>query len=155
MDLAKYARQNRYRVRNLHDGEPVPPARRRKSNGRRVAYVSATDRLDVIVGYDGYLVDEGEPCRLGVYMTFKSARGVKRTQARLEAMGGTVKQVGDIEIAGTVPVERIEDALKLIRVSKLPPGASAKRMKAVRAAMNPCTRPAREPESLETIETAR
>ena len=35
-------------------------------------------------------------------------------------MGGTVDQVGDVEIAGTVPVNRIEEPLKLIRVSKVP-----------------------------------
>ena len=37
-------------------------------------------------------------------------------------MGGLVKQLGDFEIAGTVPVEKIEDVLKLIRASKLRPG---------------------------------
>jgi hypothetical protein len=71
------------------------------------------------VGYDGYVCDEGNS-RLGIYLCYKSARGVKRAQARIQAMGGTVDQVGDIEITGTVPTSRIEEALRLIRVSKVP-----------------------------------
>lgn len=120
IDLVEYARQHRNRLRNLHDGDPVPPARRQKSSESRVAYIGAFDRWDTIVGYDGYVVDEGEPGRLGICLSYRSARGVKKAEARIRAMGGTVKQIGDIEIAGAVPVERIEEALRLIRVSKVP-----------------------------------
>lgn len=87
-----------------------------------MGYVGTVDRWDAIVGYDGFLVDDGEVGRLGIYLCYKSARGVNKAEARIRAMGGVVNQLGDFEIAGSVPVERIEDALKLIRVSKLKPG---------------------------------
>ena len=123
-DLISYAHKQRHRLRNLHDGGPVPPARYRKPKGElpavRTGFVGQDDRLDAIVGYDGYIADEGEPRRLGLCLFYRSARGVKRAHARIQAMGGTVSQVGDAEIAGTVPASRIEDALKLIRVSKVP-----------------------------------
>ena len=115
-----YARKHRYRLRNIHDGGRVPPARRQRADDGRVGYIGASDRCDAIVGYDGYLADDGEDSRLGIYLCYKSARGVNKAQARIKAMGGTVDQVGDVEIAGTISVDRIEDALKLIRVSKVP-----------------------------------
>lgn len=57
-DLVTYARRHRYRMRNLHDGGPVPPARRMKSQGEttptaQVGYVGKDDRSDPIVGYGG------------------------------------------------------------------------------------------------------
>ena len=121
-DLAVFACEHRYRLRNLHDGSPVPPARRQRADDGRVGYIGASDRCDAIVGYDGYLADDGEDSRLGIYLCYKSARGVKKARARIKAVGGTVDQVGDVEITGTVSVDRIEDVLKLIRVSKLRPG---------------------------------
>lgn len=124
LDLTAYAREHRYRLRNLHDGGPVPPARYRRSKGEMPAgqagYIGQDDRQDAIVGCDGYIVDEGEPGQLGIYLQYRSGRGVRRAHARIQAMGGTVSQVGDTEIAGTVPVNRVEDALKLIRVSRVP-----------------------------------
>ncbi len=67
--LVEYARQHRYRLRNLHDGEPVPPAPKQKSDDNGVGHVGASDRWDAIVGYDGYVADEGEPGRLGILET--------------------------------------------------------------------------------------
>ncbi len=120
-DLTAYAQEHRYRVRNLHDGHPVPPARRRKGHDASTGYVGTDDRWDAIAGYDGYVTDEGAG-QLGVCLFYRSARGVGRAEQRIRAMGGTVTQVGDTEIAGNIPVERIENALKLIRVSKIKPG---------------------------------
>lgn len=126
-NLVEYARKHRFRVRNLHDGGPVPPARYRKPKGElpagRTGFVGQDDRHDAIVGYDGYIADEGEPGQLGICLFYRSARGVKRVHARIQAMGGLVTQVGDVEIAGSVPVESIEEALKLIKVSRLHPGS--------------------------------
>lgn len=121
-DLITFARKNRYRIRNLHDGGMVPPARHTKPKGdlptAQVGFIGRDDRCDVIVGYDGYILDEGNG-RLGVYLCYKSSRGVKRAQDRIGALAGSVTQVGDTEIVGNVPVSRIKDAVKLIRVSKL------------------------------------
>ena len=125
-NLVEYARKHRYRLRNLHDGGPVPPARYRKLKGKapvgQAGYIGQDDRHDAIVGYDGCIADEGEPGQLGICLFYKSGRGVKRAHARIQAMGGTIKQVGDAELAGSVPVDRIQEALKLVKVSKLSPG---------------------------------
>ncbi len=53
---------------------------------------------------------------------YKTAKGVNRGIAGIKAMGGTVHLVGDFEVMGHVPWDRIEDALKLIKVSRLNPG---------------------------------
>ncbi len=127
-DLVAYARRHRYRERNLHDGHPVPPARRTKSedptSAAPVGHVGREDRCDAIVGYSGYVRDEGGG-QLGVCLFYRSAKGVKNAEARIRALGGMVSQFGDMEIAGTLPVERIEEALKLIKVSKLKRGNAA------------------------------
>ena len=51
-DLVAYARKHRYRLRNLHDGGAVPPARYRKPKGERPAaqagYVGQDERLDAL-----------------------------------------------------------------------------------------------------------
>ena len=125
-DLLAYARAHRCRVRNLHDGAACPPARWMKPKGTtptaQVGHVGQDDRFDAIVGYDGYVCDQGAPGWLGIYLSYGSSRGVNRGAERIKGMGGRVDQVGDTEVAGVVPVETIESALKLIRVSKLSPG---------------------------------
>lgn len=122
--LVTYARRHRYRLRNLHDGGPVPPARHVRSTGDppagRTGFVGQDDRQDAIIGYDGYIADEGEPGQLGIYLQYRCARGGKRAHAKIRAMGGMVTQVGDTEIAGSIPVDRIDEGLRLIRVSKVP-----------------------------------
>lgn len=57
-DLLAYARQHRLRVRNVHDGAPVPPMRRPRAGRRRARLIGADDRLDAIIGRFGY-VDYG------------------------------------------------------------------------------------------------
>ena len=122
-DLTDCARKHRYRLRNLHDGHPAPPARLmpKQRIGERTGYIGDSDRLDAIVGYCGALTDEDRQV-LGVYLHYKTTKGVNRGIAGIKAMGGTVHQVGDFELTGYAPWDRIEDALKLIRASKLKPG---------------------------------
>jgi len=119
-DLVAYAREHRYRLRNLHDGGPVPPAIWKPPRGYRPVYVGEDDRCDAIVGRNGYVAFDGELGRLGICMFYRSGKGVNQARAKIQAMGGTVALEGDTEIAGTIPVESIEEALKLIRVSKVP-----------------------------------
>ena len=89
----------------------------------QVGYVGEEDRMDAIVGFQGYVAtDEGESGMLGIYLHHKNGTGVNRSSARIEAMDGRIDQVGDFEVAGVVPVEAVGDALKLIRVSRLSPG---------------------------------
>ncbi len=123
INLTEYARKHRLRTRNLHDGHPAPPARlmpkRRASD--RTGYIGVDDRLDAIVGYCGALTDEGRQ-GLGIYLHYKTSKGVKIGIKKILEVGGTIHQVGDFEMMGYIPWDRIEDALKLIRASKLKPG---------------------------------
>ena len=82
-DLVAYARKHRYRLRNLHDGGPVPPALPKKSDTHRLGYVGAVDRWDAIVGHNGYVAMDGD--RLSVFVEYKSANGVNRAVTRLQA----------------------------------------------------------------------
>ncbi|UCC28728.1 MAG: hypothetical protein JSU86_11055 [Phycisphaerales bacterium] len=116
-DLVEYARKHRYRVRNLHDGGPVAPARWKPPQGYRPVYVGKDDRWDAIVGYAGYVAFDG--CDLSVFLFFKSNRGVTSALKRLKAIGARIDQIGDTEVGAFAPVERIEEVLKLIQVSKL------------------------------------
>ncbi len=86
-----------------------------------MGYIGESDRLDAIVGYCGALTNEHEQ-GLGIYLHYKTTKGVNRGIAGIKAMGATVHQVGDFEITGHASWDRIEDALKLIRASKLMPG---------------------------------
>ena len=118
LNLTEYARSHRYRLRNLHDGGPVPPAIWKPPKGYRPVCTGDEDRWDAIVGYDGYVAMDGD--ELSVCLFYKSARGVKSAESRLKVMGGQIDQVGDTELGATVHVEQIEEVLKLIRVSKVP-----------------------------------
>ena len=118
-DLIGYSRQNRFRIRNLHDGSPVPPARRR-TKSTRTGCVAVVDRWDVIVGQRGYLTaEEGS---LGICLFFKSGRGVSGAKSAIAALAGQVTQEGDCELTASLPIGALDGALKLIRVSKLHPG---------------------------------
>ena len=118
-DLLAYAHSHRYRLRNLHDGAPGPPARR-KTKSTKTGYVGADDRSDAIVGHRGYVT--AEDGGLGIFLFFKSGRGVACAKTEIAAHGGRVTQEGDHELAAWLPIEKLDAALKLIRVSKLRPG---------------------------------
>ena len=118
-DLAAYACEHRYRLRNLHDGRPVPPAIQKGPCDKTRGYWGQDDRCDAIVGHNGYVAMDED--RLSVFLFYKSAKGVKKALTQLEAMDAQIDQVGDMEVCATVPVEQIEEALKLIKVSKLRP----------------------------------
>jgi hypothetical protein len=118
-DLIEYARRNRFRIRNLHDGSPVPPARR-SGKSTKTGCIGPVDRWDVIVGQRGYLATENGG--LSVFQFFNSARGVSGAKSAIEALDGQVTQEGDSELAASLPMGALDEALKLIRVSKLHPG---------------------------------
>ena len=120
IDLKDYARKHRLRTRNLHDGHPVPPARLmpKQRIGERMGYIGESDRLNAIVGYCGALTDEHEQ-GLGVYLHYKTSKGVGIGIRKILEVGGTIHQVGDFEVTGYIPWDCIEDALRIIRVSKL------------------------------------
>ena len=83
-DLVAYARKHRYRLRNLHDGGPVPPAIWKPPKGYRPVCTGDEDRFDAIVGYDGYVAMDGD--ELTICLFYKSANGVKRAISRLQAL---------------------------------------------------------------------
>ena len=86
-----------------------------------MGYIGESDRLNAIVGYCGALTDEHEQ-GLGVYLHYKTSKGVGIGIRKILEVGGTIHQVGDFEVTGYIPWDCIEDALKLIRASKLMPG---------------------------------
>ena len=110
--LIDYARKHRLRTRNLHDGHPVSPARLtpHERTSDRTGYIGVDDRLDVIVGYCGALTDEDRQ-GLGVYLHYKTSKGVGIGIRKILEVGGTIHQVGDFEVTGYIPWDCIEDAL--------------------------------------------
>ena len=120
-DLRAYARRHRYRLRNLHDGAPVPPAR---SSGKpsRPVYTGEHDRWDAIVGKCGYVAMDGD--RLSVFAQFGSVRAKTAGMRKLVDAGMTITQEGDTEVGGLAAVACIEPVLAVIRVSRLRPGAA-------------------------------
>ncbi|MEE9597953.1 MAG: hypothetical protein V3V96_14365 [Acidiferrobacterales bacterium] len=120
-DLIEYAKRHRYRLRNLNDGEPVPPARRKKAHGGIPAYRGEDDRDNAIVGHAGYVADDGEPGLLSIFLSYKTPNGLNRIIPRVKALGGRIKQLGDTELTATFPTERLLSALQIIKVCKLPP----------------------------------
>ncbi len=119
-DLVACAKKHRYRLRNLHDGNPVPPAKPPRGSGGPTGYIGATEGMDAIVGSKGYVAMDG--AELSVCLFHKNALGISRAVPRLEAIGARIDQVGDTEVGATVSVEHIDEVLHLIRVSKLHPG---------------------------------
>ncbi len=119
--LLEYARERRYRVRNLHDGRPLHPLRipvmRR---GRSDGYVGEEDREDAIIGYRGYVRDDGDG-RLAWYVFGKQRKTVQGWVRELQAAGAVVKQDCDLEAAGDAPVEAIEVVLGIIRPYQVKP----------------------------------
>jgi len=114
-DLREYAQRHRLRLRNLHDGGPVPPAKK-VSKGRQV-FTGDDDRWDAIVGRRGYVAMDGD--RLSVYAHYPSVRAKTCGMRTLVEAGVVVQQDGDTEIGGWAPVERIEDVLAAIRVIRI------------------------------------
>jgi len=68
-DLMAYAKKNRLRTRNLHDGYPVPPVRLKEKVGTQAGYWG-DDRYDVIVGKNGYIARDGD--KLFIVLFYKS-----------------------------------------------------------------------------------
>jgi len=130
-DLTAYAARQGCRVRNLHDGYPVPPAlpeAPRRSRG----YAGLDDRQDAIVGVNGWVVHDlpgraipgCQKCpaegRLGWYLLCDdnspaaAARSLERLVRRLLKAGATVTQRGGAEAAGFAPLAAIDAVLEII-----------------------------------------
>lgn len=146
LDLVAYAKKHRYRLRNLHDGDPVPPAKPPRGSGGPTGYIGATERMDAIVGSKGYVTMDGS--ELSVCLFHKNALGINRAIPMLQALDARIDQLGDTELGATVSAEHIDGALQLIRVSKLhtgrPGGNPAWRK-------SPIPEPALSPESHEAV----
>jgi len=114
-DLRQYAAEHGYRLRNLHDGAPVPPTRRPPEHPP-VAFRGSEDRHDAIIARHGY-VDFGGwgPDRIGFCVLCRSARALTACLRRLEPAGVMLTQLGDTEAAGHAPRERIGDVLTALR----------------------------------------
>lgn len=117
-DLMEYARQRRYRTRNLHDGEPVPPTKRPKYSGMP-AFIG-DDRLDAIIGRYGYVSQVGErDGRLGFVLLLKKRAAMMERLRKLQGLDAEVTQEGDTEAAGNFPDCCVDEVMPLIGVYKL------------------------------------
>jgi hypothetical protein len=112
-DLLKYAAAHRYRVRNLHDGRPVPPFRVRVTKrGKAKGYVAAEDRQDAVIGLYGY-VSRG--CDGRLEWLLRRTKGKAAALRRLEAAGVVVVQDAHGEAAGHAPVTAIQVIVEAIQ----------------------------------------
>ena len=131
-DLLGHAQRHRYRVRNLHDGRPVPPVRQKRTPGRRAAFGGAGDRLGVIACRHGYVVAEGEG--IGWVLLCRSKRSFT---PRLEAIGAVtgvmVAQAGDSEAAGDAPATAVEELLSVLGAYRRRPPSQGRSAEAMRA----------------------
>jgi hypothetical protein len=117
-DLVSYARERRLRLRDLHDGNPVPPVFTRA----KPRYRSSRDSDPAIVCRYGYV--HAEPPGLGWAAFFKSARGLRACLGQVEKIDGVrILQVGDSEAAGWAPVEAVERLLEILVVRRRRPPA--------------------------------
>lgn len=48
-DLVEFAEAHRLKLRNIADGYPCPPVRRRRRRGHKPAFAGSADREDVII----------------------------------------------------------------------------------------------------------
>ncbi len=132
MTLLELAKSRRYRIRNLHDGFPVPPARR---VGRKGGSRGSEDRFDAVVGLRSYVFQDRNRLEFSIFRT-KKAAGYAIREAR--KFGGIIAQDGDTEFGGWMedsPISR-EEVFNLVRVSKLnaPTKGNADRLRKKRAA---------------------
>ena len=114
-DLIAYAKKHRYRVRNLHDGQGVPPTRRR---GERRPGGFIGERHDAITCYDGY-VDVLGVGRIGWCVLVETRRQLTARLAKLETIGVEITHEGDAEAAGWAPEDRIADVLAALRPHRI------------------------------------
>jgi hypothetical protein len=114
-DLLAYAEEHGYRVRNLHDGHPVPPVRPpyHGRRGRFAGYLGADDREDAIVCRHGYVADDGDG-RIGWFLFAPTTRSMRAKLRKLEGLGVDVVQEGDSEAAGDAPVGQIAEVLAVL-----------------------------------------
>ncbi len=151
-DLKTYARQHRYRVRNLHDGRPVPPVRPKRKADQPVAFIGPTERDDAIMCKRGYAHIEGD--LIGWVLLARSARALGyRLGPMRRIMGVVVDQEGDAEAAGTAPVEALDAVLGVLEPYRRKPasvGGSAEQMDRVRRGMPLHGAPSTAPESTQT-----
>ncbi len=133
-DVRAFARQHRYRVRNLHDGRPVPPVRAKGRVEQSAAFIGPTERDDAIMCKCGYVC--GGDGRIDWALLCASARGHNPRLAALRALPGVlVAQSGDAESAGTAPAAAVDSVLGVLQPFRRrppSPGASADRMAAIR-----------------------
>lgn len=113
LDVVAYANEHGYRLRNVHDGGPVPPAWRPVRSRGRPAHFGADDRCDAIPGRHGYVTAEG-PDRIGWCLLTSSRRALTARLPRIEAANGRVTQTGETEAAGwaSIELERLGDLLR-------------------------------------------
>ena len=112
MQIKQFAREHGYRVRNLHDGFPVPPATRRRGRGaqRSRGYHADTENAHLaIVCKHGY-VDAN-----GWTILCRSSRQLGHLLKRLVSMDYVVQQEGDTEASGLIPVGLLAPVLRVLK----------------------------------------
>lgn len=118
-DLLAYAKEYRYRTRNLHDGCPCPPFKR---DEKITIYTGREDRFDAVIGKRGYVCQEND-C-LGFVVSYKTNQRINRVSKSITDAGGEITQTGDTELGGTIPISGLDAILKIIQVYRVSPGPS-------------------------------
>ena len=95
--IKSLAKKNRWRVRNLHDGFPVPPMTRKRGSARSKGYKDDESRHDAIVCSFGYVDNDGWT------IIARSGRHLGELLKKLAKIGVSVRQEGDTEACGVSP----------------------------------------------------
>jgi len=116
--MKAFAQTHGYRLRNLHDGHPVPPLRKTTP---RMSHGYKSDRHDAILCEFGY-VDSQDNETIGWCLLTDSERKLNHRLRKLELLDGvTVNQLGDTEASGVAPKSSIHcvlGVLKPLRIKK-------------------------------------
>ncbi len=115
-DLIQFGQEHGYRVRNLADGAPCPPARRQRKPGERTAYTGREDRDLAIIGAHGFIALSAPAGMVGFCIFRKSRRRLMSTLRALVELGAVVTPEGETEAGGHLPLTRIDDALAIMKV---------------------------------------
>lgn len=117
VNITKYADSHGYRIRNMHDGFPVPPSNQKKGTRCSKGYQSARSRMDAIICADGY-IDKYSNYYFGWFLYTDNKNKFNRRLKQILKTKAVAIQVGDTEAYGYVNEANLKDVLKVLRPRK-------------------------------------
>jgi hypothetical protein len=103
-------------MRNLHDGDPVPPVPTKK-RGQKGGFRSPENQFRVVACRHGYVCQEDKDT-LGWVILANHGRTCNVLLAKIEKLGGKTDQQGVSEAAGTIPIAWMEQLFRILRPVK-------------------------------------